>query len=65
MKFKRLYLELTGRKLFVSSVNGLKSDSVDASLKYAREILKWEDERINLSLTEYSIYSPEASFSSP
>lgn len=64
VKFKRLYFDLTGRKLFVSSVNGLESDTVDAALKYAREILKWEEERIHFSLSEYSIYSTEASFSS-
>ncbi|XP_021725447.1 extra-large guanine nucleotide-binding protein 1-like [Chenopodium quinoa] len=64
VKFKKLYFELTGRKLFVSSVKGLEPDSVDAALKYAREIVKWEDERINFSLSEYAIYSTEASFSS-
>lgn len=64
VKFKRLYHDLTGRKLFVSSVKGLELDSVDAALKYAREILKWDEERINFSLSEYSIYSTEASFSS-
>lgn len=64
LKFKRLYFDLTGRKLFVSSVKGLEPDSVDAALKYAREIVKWEDERINFSLSEYTIYSTEASFSS-
>ncbi|CAO2830606.1 unnamed protein product [Amaranthus hypochondriacus] len=65
VKFKKLYFDLTGRKLFVSSVKGLEPDSVDAALKYAREIVKWEDERINYSLSEFGIYSTEASFSSP
>ena len=65
VKFKKLYFDLTGRKLFVSSVKGLEPDSVDAALKYAREIVKWEDERINFSLSEFGIYSTEASFSSP
>jgi len=64
VKFKRLFFDLTGRKLFVSSVKGLESESVDAALKYAREILNWEEERIHFSLSEYSIYSTEASFSS-
>lgn len=61
VKFKRLYYSLTGQKLYVSLVKGLEPDSVDTSLKYAREILKWDDERANFSLSEYSIYSTEAS----
>ncbi|KNA23966.1 hypothetical protein SOVF_020380 [Spinacia oleracea] len=67
LKFKKLYFELTGRKLFVSSVTGLEPESVDAALKYAREVVKWEDERNNhFSLSEYAIYNStaEASFSS-
>ncbi|CAL1380449.1 unnamed protein product [Linum trigynum] len=65
VKFKRLYASLTGRKLFVSMVKALEPDSVDSSLKYAREIMKWEEERPNFSLSEYSIYSTEASSYSP
>jgi hypothetical protein len=65
VKFKRLYASLTGRKLYVSQVKGLEPDSVDASLKYAREILKWDEERANFSLSEYSLYSTEASSFSP
>ncbi|CAI0554323.1 unnamed protein product [Linum tenue] len=65
VKFKRLYALLTGRKLFVSMVKALEPDSVDSSLKYAREIMKWDDERPNFSLSEYSIYSTEASSYSP
>lgn len=61
VKFKRLYSSLTGRKLYVSLVKGLEPDSVDAALKYAREILKWNEERPNFSVSEYSIYSTEAS----
>ncbi|KAF5463888.1 hypothetical protein F2P56_014015 [Juglans regia] len=61
VKFKRLYSSLTGRKLYVSLVKGLERDSVDAALKYAREILKWDEERANFSLSEHSIYSTEAS----
>ncbi|GAB2282544.1 hypothetical protein Dimus_017085 [Dionaea muscipula] len=59
VKFKRLYSCLTGRKLYVSLVNGLEPTSVNEALKYAREILKWEDERINFSFSDYSIYSTE------
>lgn len=61
VKFKRLYAALTGRKLYVSLVKGLEPTSVDAALKYAREILIWDEERPNVSLSEYSIYSTEAS----
>lgn len=61
VKFKRLYSSLTGRKLYVSLVKGLEPGSVDASLKYAKEILKWSEERPNFSLSEYSMYSTEAS----
>ncbi|CAN1190960.1 Extra-large guanine nucleotide-binding protein 1 [Linum perenne] len=65
VKFKRLYASLTGRKLFVSMVKALEPDSVDSSLKYAREIMKWEDERPNFSVSEYSVYSTEASSYTP
>ncbi|KAK7406606.1 hypothetical protein VNO78_08235 [Psophocarpus tetragonolobus] len=61
VKFKRLYSSLTGRKLYVSPVKGLEPGSVDAALKYAKEILKWNEERPNFSLSEYSMYSTEAS----
>ncbi|KAK0604640.1 hypothetical protein LWI29_017735 [Acer saccharum] len=61
VKFKRLYYSITGRKLYVSPVRGLEPTSVDTTLKYAREILKWEEERANFSLSEYSMYSTEAS----
>ncbi|CAK7339464.1 unnamed protein product [Dovyalis caffra] len=65
VKFKRLYASLTGRKLYASVVKGLEPDSVDAALKYAREILKWDEEKPNFSLSEYSMYSTEASSYSP
>ena len=61
VKFKRLYSSLTGRKLYVSHVKGLEPKSVDAALKFAREILKWDEERANFSLSEHSFYSTEAS----
>ncbi|XP_059623755.1 extra-large guanine nucleotide-binding protein 1 [Cornus florida] len=61
VKFKRLYSSLTGRKLYVSLVKGLEPDTVDDSLKYAREILKWDEDRPNFSWSEYSVYSTEAS----
>ncbi|KAJ6916138.1 extra-large guanine nucleotide-binding protein 1 [Populus alba x Populus x berolinensis] len=65
VKFKRLYSSLTGRKLYASVVKGLEPDSVDAALKYAKEILKWDEEKPNFSLSEYSMYSTEASSYSP
>lgn len=61
VKFKRLYSALTGRKLYASPVKSLEPNSVDAALKYAREVLNWDEERPNVSLSEYSIYSTEAS----
>ncbi|GER30825.1 guanine nucleotide-binding protein alpha-2subunit [Striga asiatica] len=64
VKFKRLYSGLTGRKLYVSLVKGLEPNSVDGALKYAREILNWDDEGFNLGLSENSFYSTEASSNS-
>ncbi|XP_043712941.1 extra-large guanine nucleotide-binding protein 1-like isoform X2 [Telopea speciosissima] len=64
VKFKRLFSFLTDRKLYVSMVNGLDSDTVDQALHYASEILKWDDERAYFSISEYSIYSTEASSTS-
>ncbi|XVE82712.1 hypothetical protein DITRI_Ditri16bG0028000 [Diplodiscus trichospermus] len=61
VKFKRLYSALTGRKLYVSLVKGLEPNSIDTALKYAREILKWDEERANFSLSEHSFYSTEVS----
>ncbi|XP_057416649.1 extra-large guanine nucleotide-binding protein 1-like isoform X2 [Lotus japonicus] len=61
VKFKRLYSSLTGRNLYVSLVKGLEPDSVDAALKYAKEILKWNEERPNFSLSDNSMYSIEPS----
>ncbi|PKI54334.1 hypothetical protein CRG98_025270 [Punica granatum] len=65
VKFKRLYYSLTGRKLYVSMVKGLEPESVDSALRYAREILKWDEERANFSLSGYSMYSTEVSSFSP
>ncbi|KAL3616455.1 Extra-large guanine nucleotide-binding protein 1 [Castilleja foliolosa] len=64
VKFKRLYASLTGRKLYVSVVKGLEPNSVDSALKYAREILNWDEERPNFSFSEHSFYSTEASSNS-
>ncbi|XP_050388173.1 extra-large guanine nucleotide-binding protein 1 [Argentina anserina] len=61
VKFKRLYSSLTGKKLYVSLVKGLQPNSVDAALKYSREILKWDEERGNFGFDYNSVYSTEAS----
>ncbi|CAH8263236.1 unnamed protein product [Arabidopsis lyrata] len=61
VKFKRFYSSLTGKKLFVSSSKSLDPNSVDSSLKLAMEILKWSEERTNICLSEYSMYSTEPS----
>ncbi|KAJ7952894.1 Extra-large guanine nucleotide-binding protein like [Quillaja saponaria] len=61
VKFKRLYSSLTGRNLYVSAVKGLEPDSVDVALKYAREILNWDEERPNFSFSDCSTYSNEVS----
>jgi len=61
VKFKRLYSSLTDKKLYVSMAKGLQPDSVDDVIKYAREILKWDEERHNFSLSDYSMYSMETS----
>ncbi|XP_073065232.1 LOW QUALITY PROTEIN: extra-large guanine nucleotide-binding protein 1-like [Primulina eburnea] len=63
VKFKRLFSSVTGRKLYVSQVKGVETTSVDSALKYAKEILNWDEERDNLGLSEYSIYSTETSSS--
>uniref|UniRef100_A0A1J3HXX0 Extra-large guanine nucleotide-binding protein 1 n=1 Tax=Noccaea caerulescens TaxID=107243 RepID=A0A1J3HXX0_NOCCA len=61
VKFKRFYSSLTGKKLFVSSSKSLDPNSVDSSLKLAMEILKWSEERTNICLSDYSMYSTEPS----
>ncbi|KAL5987180.1 hypothetical protein ACLOJK_041177 [Asimina triloba] len=45
VKFKRLFKSITGRKLYVSMTDGLDVDSVDAAIRYARDIIKWEEDR--------------------
>ncbi|KAL5715063.1 hypothetical protein ACHQM5_016942 [Ranunculus cassubicifolius] len=63
VKFKRHFTSLTARKLYVSMVNGLEPNTVDESLRYAKEILKWDDEKPYFSSSEFSIYSNDASTS--
>ncbi|GAV75070.1 G-alpha domain-containing protein [Cephalotus follicularis] len=63
VKFKRLFTSHTDRKLFVSMVTGLESDSVDEALKYAREIQKWYEEEPSCVNPEMSSTDIEASSS--
>ncbi|KAL1801864.1 hypothetical protein ACET3Z_030511 [Daucus carota] len=59
-KFKRQFQSLTENKLYVFRVTGLESDSVDEAIKYATEILRWENEKPNFSMNEWSSGSIEA-----
>lgn len=61
LQFKRLFNSLTDRKLFVSQVTGLEQETVDEALRYAREILNWDEEEPNYTNNESSF---EASSSS-
>lgn len=63
MKFKILFHSLTDRKLYVSLVTGLETDSVEEALKYAREILKWveEEPKNNLEISTTSIEGSSSS----
>lgn len=64
VQFKKVFRDMVGRKLYVTSATGLESDSVDEALKYGREILKWENEK-PVSLNQgWSSESMEASTSS-
>ncbi|OAY78841.1 Extra-large guanine nucleotide-binding protein 1 [Ananas comosus] len=60
VKFKRLFSSITGRRLYVTWTNGLAQDTVDAALRYGREILIWEEEKPIFGSSE-SIYSTEPS----
>jgi hypothetical protein len=64
VKFKRLFRDLTDRKLYVSLATGLEPDNVDEAFKYAREVLKWKQEELNYPNNELSSTSIEASSSS-
>ncbi|KAF9684247.1 hypothetical protein SADUNF_Sadunf04G0098100 [Salix dunnii] len=63
VKFKRLFKDLTDRKLYISLATGLEPDNVDEALKYAREVLKWKQEELNYLNNELSSTSIEASSS--
>ncbi|KAG2705544.1 hypothetical protein I3760_05G059600 [Carya illinoinensis] len=63
IKFKTLFRSLADGKLFVSSVTGLENDTVDEALRYAREIVLWEEEKPCL-INELSSTDIEASSTS-
>ncbi|CAM8901030.1 unnamed protein product [Rhodiola kirilowii] len=66
VKFKRLFSSLTGRNLYVAPpVQGLERNSVKDALKYAREVVKWDEEKhsFGFELGEYSMYSADATSS--
>lgn len=65
VQFKRLFFSLTGGcKLYVYRVTGLEPDCVDEAFRYTREILKWEEEKPQLTLQDLSSGSVDASSSS-
>ncbi|KAI7743817.1 hypothetical protein M8C21_023015 [Ambrosia artemisiifolia] len=64
VQFKKLYSSITDRKLFVSVAKGLEPTSVDQTLKYAKEILIWDEEKPTFNFNEYSIYSTDTSTNS-
>lgn len=59
--FKQLFHSLTGRRLYVSQTNGLSAKSVDDAMRYAKEIMKWEEDKSFFIVNENSVFSTEAS----
>ncbi|KAL9238171.1 hypothetical protein vseg_012635 [Gypsophila vaccaria] len=64
VKFKMLFKSLTGRKLYVCPVTALEPDTVDTALRYAMEIVKWENDKLSFSFNESSSESIDVNSSS-
>lgn len=65
VKFKRLFKTMMERNLYVYKTTALEQHTVDGAMKYAREILRWEEEKVNMgyTLNEISSESIDASIS--
>lgn len=66
VKFKELYLSISGQKLFVSHTRARERGSVDDAFRYIREVLKWEEEKdypMYDIIGDESFYSTEISSS--
>lgn len=63
-KYKRLFNSLTGNKLYVSRVTCFDADNVDEVLKYGREVLRWDIEKPNLCVNDWSLGSIDATTTS-
>lgn len=63
VKFKRLFCSLTSRTLYVTWVTAQKDHTVDSALRYASEILNWDDVKSTDSMDDFSSLSSDSSSS--